>query len=194
MGDGQQRGVKMVDRPEASDTDLIEKIKAGDKFAMRLLYERHSAGLGAFIRRRLNDPVEAADVVHDTFLDVWTKAASFQGRSSVKSWMYSIARNKSVDRIRKLSPVLTAEADETVPDDTPLPDAIIENSQDAERVRLCVEALSDVQRTAVMLAFYEDMTYKEIAIAEDVSEGTIKTRIFHAKKLLMRCLSRDKPG
>ncbi|MEM9669171.1 MAG: sigma-70 family RNA polymerase sigma factor [Pseudomonadota bacterium] len=182
----------MADPLKGDDGILIQNIAQGDKLAMRTLYERHSAGLSAFVNQRLRDPVEAADIVHDTFMEVWTKASSFQGRSSVRSWMFSIARNKAVDRIRKLAPVQISEPDETIADETPQPEKIIENTQDASRVRTCLGALSDAQRIAITLAFFEDMTYREISSIEGVSEGTIKTRIFHAKKLLMHCLSKDK--
>lgn len=177
---------------DTSDDALIRQIERGDKAAMRLLYERHASDLTAFVRNRLNDPVEAADVVQDTFLEVWTRAARFQAKSSVRSWMYSIARNKAVDRIRKLSRLIVSEPDETLPDDAPDAVAVIANAEDAERVRQCLDDLSDAQRAAVTLSFYDEMTYREIAEIEGVSEGTVKTRIFHAKKLLMRCLSRTR--
>jgi RNA polymerase sigma-70 factor, ECF subfamily len=175
---------------DTSDESLIRSIERGDRVAMRRLYERHAGDLAAFVRSRLKDPVEAADVVQDTFLEVWTRAGRFQARSSVRAWIYSIARNKAVDRIRKLSRLVVSEPDDSVPDDAPDAVAVIENAQDARRVRKCLDDLSEAQRAAVTLAFYDDMTYREIAEVEGVSEGTVKTRVFHAKKLLMRCLSR----
>lgn len=173
-----------------SDEALIGKIEQGDKTAMRLLYERHADSLTGFVRNRLKDPIESADVVHDTFIEVWTKASGFQSRSSVRAWIYSIARNKAVDRIRKQSRLVITAPDETIADTAPEAETIMANVQDAERLQACLDALSEAQRTAVTLAFYDDLTYREISDAEGVSEGTVETRVHHAKKLLMHCLSK----
>ncbi|MEL6729258.1 MAG: RNA polymerase sigma factor [Pseudomonadota bacterium] len=173
-----------------SDDALIRRIERGDKAAMRVLYERHSNGLTAFARNRLKDPFEAADVVQETFLEVWTKASTFEARASVRSWMFSIARNKAVDRIRKSAKVIASEPDETIVDDGPAVETIVSNAQDAERVQHCLSELSDAQRAAVTLSFFEEMTYREIAETESVSESTVKSRIHYAKKLLMHCLSK----
>lgn len=180
----------MTDGTDTSDDALIRLIERGDKTAMRLLYERHSAALTAFVRNRLNDPLEAADVVQDTFVEVWSSAGKFQARSTVRSWMYSIARNKAVDRIRKLSRLVVSEPDETIADEAPDAEAVISNAQDAHRVRACLDELTDAQKSAVTLAFFQDMTYREISDSEGVSEGTVKSRVHHAKKLLLHCLSK----
>lgn len=172
-----------------SDDALIRRIEKGDKTAMKLLYERHAEGLTLFVRNRLNDVHEASDVVHDTFMEIWTKAETFEARASVRSWMFSIARNKSVDRIRKTSRMVVSEPDETIVDHGPSLDKIVANAQDAERIQRCINELSDTQRAAITLSFYHDMTYREISETECVSESTIKSRIHYAKKLLMRCLS-----
>ncbi|MEO0975623.1 MAG: RNA polymerase sigma factor [Pseudomonadota bacterium] len=180
----------MANTPDTSDDALIRMIERSDKAAMRVLYERHAPALTAFIRNRLSDPVEAADVVQDTFMEVWSSASKFQARSTVRSWMYSIARNKAVDRVRKLSRLIITEPDETIADGAPDAEMIIAQAEDAHRVRTCLNALKDAQRSAVTLAFFQDMTYREISIVEGVSEGTVKSRVHHAKKLLLHCLSK----
>jgi RNA polymerase sigma-70 factor (ECF subfamily) len=178
-----------MDESQKDDEDLLARIAQGDMTAMKTLYERHVGVVERFVRTKLRDHFEVGDVVHNTMLDVWRSAGRFQGRSSVRSWILSIARNKTVDYIRKAARTELSAPDETVPDDSADPVAVIAAAQDAERVRNCVAKLGEQHRAAVQLAFFDDMTYAEIAIAENVPEGTIKTRIFHAKKLLMRCLS-----
>ncbi|MEM7743304.1 MAG: sigma-70 family RNA polymerase sigma factor [Pseudomonadota bacterium] len=175
---------------ESDDARLVARVAQGDMIAMKTLYQRHSEAVLRFVRSRLRDQFEASDVVHNTMLDVWRGAGRFEGRSSVRSWILSIARYKTVDHVRKQSRVELGEADEEIPDDSPNPEAVLAVAQDAARVRACVEELPAHQRSAVHLAFFEEMTYGEIAAVSDVPEGTIKTRIYHAKKLLMRCLSR----
>lgn len=158
--------------------------------AMRELYLAHADAVRRFVRSRVRDDFEAADIVHDTMLAVWRNASGFQQRASVRTWILSIARNKTLDHIRKQSRVKLAEPDETIPDDDPSAETVIGAAQDAARVRACVDELSEAHRAAVHLAFFEDMTCAEIAEVEQVPAGTIKTRIYHAKKLIMRCLER----
>lgn len=175
---------------QEDDGALLKRIAGGDKGAMKRLYERHHAGVLSFVQSRLRDPMEAFDVVQDTFLDVWRSAGRHEGRSSVKTWIFSIARNKTIDRFRKGGREVPFEDDFDPPDITPNAETVIEAASDAEQVRACIEKLSPPQARAVRLAFYEDLGYAEIAELEQVPEGTIKTRIHHAKKLLMQCLAK----
>lgn len=174
-----------------TDAELMERIAQGDRSALKALYERHQARLFNFIRVRLDDHFEAADVLQDTFIDVWRGASRYRGQSAVTTWIFGIARNKAVDRVRRASRVSLREtADETVPDDAPPADDVLQAAGDAASVRACLGKLNDVQRSAVRLAFFDDKSYPEIAEVEGVSLGTVKTRIHHAKKLLMHCLAK----
>lgn len=172
-----------------TDKDLLLRISNGDQAAMRVLYDRHNEGLTRFASKWLADPFEASDIMHETMLEVWRSASKFGNKSSVKSWMFSIARNKSIDRNRKASRSVLQDADPEIPDESPTPHAIAEAFQDAQQVRACVETLSPAHQAVIHLAFFEDLSYREIAEIEDCPVGTIKTRMMHAKKLLLRCLS-----
>jgi len=156
---------------------------------MKALYDRHSGPLYHFLRGRIGDSFEAADAMQEAFLEVWRSASRFEGRSTVKTWLFGIARNKAVDRLRKTSRQVLAEPDDTIPDDAPNPEDVIAASSDAARVRECIGKLSGPHQTGVRLAFFEDLSYPEVAEVEGVPVGTIKTRIHHAKKLLMRCIT-----
>lgn len=179
--------------PEAlgdlSDEQLMERVKRSDRVAFRELYDRHSAPLSAFIGQKLGDPVEAADILHETFMSIWEGAAKFRENLSFRSWLYTIGRNKAIDRLRKNSRVVLGEADPDIPDLDPDPEQAAAACEDRSRVRYCLEKLSAAHRAVVSLSFFEGMTYREIADIESASEGTIKSRVFHAKKLLMHCLS-----
>ncbi len=80
---------------------MLQRIGAGDRAAMRQFYDAHQAPLTAFLRGRGMDAAMAADLVQDTMLDVWRRASNSRGEASAKSWLYTIARNKMVDRTRK---------------------------------------------------------------------------------------------
>lgn len=168
---------------------LLQSIATGDKAAMAALYKLMERPIYRFICSRLNDPFEANDILHEVFIDVWRTAAKFEGRSSVKTWMLSIAYRKTMDRFRKMKRVtLTDEVPEVVDTATNQLD-LVSMGEEKAHVRFCLDELSLEHRSAIELAFYEDMTYREIAKVADTPEGTIKTRIYHAKQLLKRCLA-----
>lgn len=168
---------------------LLSAVAGGDKQALAALYRALEQPVFRFIRSRLNDPFEAGDILHDVFMEVWRSAGRFEGRSKVQTWIFGIAYRKVIDVHRKRGRTdLTDEFPDTA-DDAPDAEACLAAGQEAEHVRHCLGQLKDDHRSAVSMAFYDDMTYAEIAEVAGVPEGTIKTRIFHAKKLLLRCLS-----
>jgi len=177
---------------DKSEDNLLECVSYGDRAAMKTVYDRYSEPICGFVTNWLADPSEAADIMHETMLEVWRSADRFSGRSSVKTWIFAIARNKAIDRNRKGARVTVQNADPDISDDAPDPHAVTVAFQDAKKVRACIEKLSPAHRSVIHLAFFEDLTYREIAVAEGTPIGTIKTRMMHAKALLMRCLSGNK--
>jgi RNA polymerase sigma-70 factor (ECF subfamily) len=173
---------------DADDADLVRRIAAGDRRAMRLFYEKYQQAVFAFARGRCGNAELASDCVHDAMLDVWRSAGRYSGGSSVKTWLFAIARNKLVDILRKRGRLSFVAEVEDGPDTAPNPEAAAVAASDSARLHRCLDGLSDPHRTAIRLAFLEDMTYPEIAEIEDAPVGTIKTRIHHAKRALMRCL------
>lgn len=177
-------------RSSESDSELIKRVAKRDQDALKGLYDRYAAHLNSFVQNYLADPNEAADIVHEAMLDVWRTAERYQGRSAAKSWIFSIARNKAIDRNRKGARTVLGEIDVEIADDAPDPHKTLEAFQDAERVRVCIEGLNEIQKSAIHLAFYEDFSYSQIAEIEGCPTGTVKTRIMAAKAALMRCLQR----
>lgn len=175
-------------------SDLLSRMAGGDKAAFGAFYKALEKPVFRFIVSKLNDPFEAADIQHDVFMDIWRSAGRFEGRSAVKTWVFGIAYRKTMDHFRKHGRVdLTDDIGDSA-DDSPDAVACIAATQEAEHLRFCLDQLKPQHRSAVELAFYEDMTYGEIADAADVPEGTIKTRVFHAKKLLLHCLTARMKG
>ncbi|WP_172297748.1 RNA polymerase sigma factor [Pseudoruegeria sp. HB172150] len=168
---------------------LLTQVAHGDKQALAALYRALEKPVYRFIHSRLNDPFESSDVLHDVFMEVWRSASRFEGRSKVQTWIFGIAYRKVIDLHRKR---VQQDVTDDIPeqeDDSPDAATCLAAGQEAEHVRHCLGTLKDDHRSAISLAFYEDMTYAEIAEVQGVPEGTIKTRVFHAKKLLLRCLS-----
>lgn len=179
---------------DQQEREWLLRISRGDKAAMKQLYERLAPGLLQFIRARGDGATEAADVVQDAFMEVWRTAGRYEGRSSVKTWVFAIARFNLIDRLRKRGREEPLDEDFEAPDTGPQPQALAEAASDARQVRVCIDKLPRAQARAVRLAFYDELSYGEIAEVENVPEGTVKTRIFHAKKILALCLTLGLPG
>ena len=173
------------------DLALMSRIAADDKTAMRDLYEAYSPNLTNFVKNWLYDPTQAADLVHETMLEVWRNAKRFEGRSSLKSWIFSIARNKSIDTNRRGARVTyTDEVPETIDSETSQEDFVL-GVQNAKYLMAAMKELSDSHRRVLHLAFFEDMKYEDIAVIEDCPVGTVKTRILHAKKKLLYIIKKQ---
>lgn len=172
------------------DAELLVRVSRGDKDAMRLLYEEYADSLYKFARSMMRDPHEASDVMHEAMMAAWRGAGSYDGRASVKSWLFGITRNKVVDRARKGSRTVYTDTEAEVEDETPSPLAQVLAKSDGDQIRDCVSRLKDAHRRAIHLSFFEDMTYQEIADAEGCPVGTVKTRVMHAKKLLLHCMNK----
>lgn len=173
---------------------LLAKCADGDEEAYAVLYRNLEKPLYRFIRSKMNDPLESHDLFHITMLEVWKSAGKFEGRSSVKTWVFSIAYRKVMTYYRSKKEVVLSDEFPDVVDDTPTAESCMISAQSAVQVKHCIGTLSQDHRTAIELTFYEDLSYPEISQVLGVAEGTIKTRVFHAKKLLLRCLSGGMKG
>ncbi|WP_417268738.1 RNA polymerase sigma factor [Celeribacter sp.] len=168
---------------------LLTRIVAKDKIAFKQVYEALERPLFRFIHLKLNDPFQASDILHDVFMEVWNKADRYQGRSTVKSWVFGIAHNKTMDVFRKSSRLVVTDTFPDVEDEGPTGESCVLAAQEAAHVKACLGTLKPQQKEVIELAFYEDMSYRDIGTVLNIPEGTIKTRIFHAKQLLLRCLT-----
>lgn len=168
---------------------LIEAIARKDRSAFGQFYRALERPLFRFVQVKLNDPFRSADIVHEVFLEIWRNAGAFQKKSSVRTWVFSIAYRKVVDIFRREGRLSYQQDLPEQVDDSPDPVAALTAAQNAEAVRGCLDGLKPEHRLAIELTFYEDMGYRDIASITGVPEGTVKSRVFHAKQLLMRCLS-----
>lgn len=195
-GDASSRREHAVSaKAAASATDelaaLLERIAAGSETALREFYDSFHSRVYAFALRRLNDTTDAAEVLNEVMLEVWRQAGRFEGRSRAQTWVLGIAHHKVIDTLRRRrAPPGEAIDPDLLGADTPSAVEALAGAEDAARVRHCLEQLSDAHRLVVHLAFFEDLSYTEIAEIAKCPQGTVKTRMFHAKKLLLRCLGR----
>lgn len=180
-----------VDTKESNDTAaLLARIAQSDEAALKQFYQAHHARVYAFILRRLGDPAESADILNEVMMEIWRRADRFEGRSQALTWVLGIAHHKTLDALRRRGRREMVELDDAMPDEKSVNAAdLLTAAQNADSVRRCMEKLSDSHRLMVHLAFFEDLAYPEIARIVDCPVGTVKTRVFHAKRLLKDCLS-----
>jgi RNA polymerase sigma-70 factor, ECF subfamily len=173
------------------DGELLRGIANGSEAAMSAFYRRYQARVYNFALQRLGNPSDAAEVLNEVMLEVWRGARNFEGRARASTWLLGIAHHKSIDLLRRrgrhTAESLDFEIDDARPDPGP---AAVAGAQESRQVRICVDELPDAQRYVVYLTFFEDLSYPEIARILEIPEGTVKTRMFHARKLLYRCLER----
>ena len=167
------------------DEALIERIASGERLAMQLLFARHTVRVYRFVLRLVRNEATAEDVISEVFLDVWKQAGRFQGRSAVSTWLLSIARFKALSAMRKRREgELDSTQAEAVPDTDDDPSTRLQKKDKAALLRRCMETLSAEHREIVDLVYYHEMSVAEAAEILKVPEGTVKTRMFHARKRL----------
>lgn len=167
----------------ASDRELIADVANGDEAAFGQLYERFADRVHRYAYTILRGKHLAEEVAQETMIAVWKGASKFAGRSKVSTWIFGIARNQAYSLVRK--EIRT----ERVPDVSLVQPDPAPGIHRQEKVARALERLSDDHREVVFLTFYEGLSYGEIASILDIPTGTVKSRMFHAKKQLGEALA-----
>ncbi|MBP7914686.1 MAG: sigma-70 family RNA polymerase sigma factor [Vitreoscilla sp.] len=172
---------------------LIALRDASSEAAMAQFYRALSGATFAFVQHRLDNPHDAEAVVVETMYEVWRVAGQFSGGSLVKTWLLGIARHKLLDNLRQRGQHRHEDIDdhaEALADDSATAFDQLAGQQQAEWVAQCMARLGDEHRESLHLLFYEGLSVAEIAEIQGVPDGTVKTRVFHAKKKIKACLAR----
>lgn len=174
-----------------ADVDaLLRAVAAGDRRALRLLYERTSAKLYGVCLRVLNDESEAQDVLQEVYTTAWTKASLFDpAKAGAITWLAVLARNRSIDRLRRRRDSgagLEEAAD--LASEAPSQLDVLEQSEDARRLEHCLDELDDRARTMIRSAFFEGASYPDLARRENVPLPTMKSWIRRGLLRLRGCL------
>jgi len=172
-----------------SDDDLIARIAGKDQTAVEVLFGRYQVRIFRFIQRRVRSEAIAEELTNEVFLEVWRSAARFEGRSSLSSWMYSIAHNKAVSLLRKRrDEELDDDAAVAIADGADTPEVAAQKADKGALLKTCMERLSDDHRTIIDLVYYHEMSIAEVAAVVSIPENTVKTRMFYARKKLSEFL------
>jgi len=176
---------------------LVEALVATgeeNRAAFRTLYQLTSAKLFGVCLRICGDRQAAEDVLSDVYMTVWKRAGAYEpGRASPISWLATIARNRAIDWRRSARRVPSAPLDEA-PDIADVTPSSVERMLLDEReaqLYLCLEELQQRQRTAIRTAFFDGLTYAELAARQGVPLGTMKSWVRRGLLRLRECLGAD---
>ena len=178
-----------------TDADLLRHYTEGDEHAFAALMRRYRRELFNFLARFTGDHALADDVFQETFLQLHLSAASFDPARRLKPWLFTIAANKARDAMRSrrrrqaapLDAAIQGDQDEStyaslMPADIPLPEEALSNFETRQSVQKIVDELPDNLRSVLLLSYFHELPYKDIADILSVPLGTVKSRLHAAVK------------
>lgn len=179
-----------------TDTQLLERHLSGDSEAFGALVRRYERELFNFLARFTGDRAMAQDVFQETFLQLHLSAGAFDMTRRLKPWLFTIAANKARDALRKRTRKQAAPLDAPVagdaegrstyvdlmPADIPLPDQSMLNQETRENVEKIVSEMPENLKTVLLLCYFQDLPYKDIAETLGIPLGTVKSRLHAAVK------------
>ena len=172
-------------------TDMLVKTGDEDRQAFRELYQLTSAKLFGITFRICGERQAAEDVLHDVYLTIWKRAGAYEpSRASPITWLATIARNRAIDwrraqTIRRASPIEDAPP---IADSAPLASETMVADQDARLLHGCLDTLERRQQDAIRTAFFDGTTYADLALAQNVPLGTMKSWVRRGLLKLKECL------
>jgi RNA polymerase sigma-70 factor (ECF subfamily) len=179
---------------------LLKKLRAGDPLAFAQLVEENQSRVYNVALKMLNDPQEAEDVLQETFLNAYRALPSFEGRSSLSTWLYRIASNASLMRLRKKQPdtisvdePLKLDHEESLPrqlaDWSNIPEKDLLSNESRQMMDETVSELPEALRIVFVLRDIEGLSTAETGAVLGLSEAAVKTRLHRARLKLRERLS-----
>jgi RNA polymerase sigma-70 factor (ECF subfamily) len=187
-----------------ADHELAARAAAGDGPAFAMIMRRHNRLLFRAARSILKSDVEAEDALQEAYLRAWRAMDGFRSEAKLSTWLARIVINESLGRLRRGRGAKVIPLDGTAPeqdhdtmedrmeDDPDMqPDRVAMRGELRRLMEACIDRLPDAFRSVFMLRAVEEMSVEDVAIALDLPEATVRTRLFRARGLLREGLSRD---
>lgn len=179
-------------RMQGDEARLLDSIAAGDRHAFDTLYRSYFPRLARFLGRMTRSATLIEELINDTMLVVWQKAASYDGTCKVSTWVFAIAYRKALKGLKLRDEPVDSDAEQYPDPDGPQPETSLARRQQQRAVELALERLPLAQRMVMVLTYYHDMAYSDIADVLDCPVNTVKTRMFHARHRLRDLLSDER--
>lgn len=190
--------VHLVDASSELDDEgaheIVQRLQRSDPAALTLAYRQHHVAVRAFAQRLVGDIEAAEDLVQDVFVALPAAISGFRGDCALRTFLVSIAVNRAKNHVRAAArrraamARLAREPEEASPN----PERDAHNRELADRLMLALDTLPLEQRIVVVLSEIEERTSTEIATIVKAPEGTVRTRLFHAKRKLREVLGGDR--
>ncbi|MES2058695.1 MAG: sigma-70 family RNA polymerase sigma factor [Pseudomonadota bacterium] len=183
----------VADAARAQLVEILVRTGDEDRAAFRDLYSLTSAKLFGVCLRICGERQAAEDVLHDVYLTIWKRAGAYEpSRASPITWLSTIARNRAIDwrraqTIRRSTPIEDAPP---IADAAPLASDTVVADQEAHRLHHCLDRLEARQRGAIRTAFFDGVTYADLAERENVPLGTMKSWVRRGLMKLKECLEK----
>jgi RNA polymerase sigma factor (sigma-70 family) len=175
-----------------SDAELMARVEEGDEVAFNRLLARHRPAVYQFLRSLFADPGRAEDGAQETFLRLWLARHRYRPEAPLRSYLFRIARNYFLNRVRDEPEVLAPEVEPSCDrDPAPLPDDLLVARYRLWRIRRAVASLPAHHRLVFTLAHDEALSYAEIAQILEIPVGTVKSRMAAAVRMLRERLPRE---
>jgi len=185
-----------------SDAIAVERTLAGDREAYRVLVERHSRNLYRMAYRMTGSAQDAEEVVQEAFLRAYQKLRQFAGNANFGTWVYRIAANYAIDRMRQRGSEdahrqqpdgpreegLQVDPVANVPDRAPSPERLAQSAQLAARMKEALDALTPAERTAIVMRHWQGCAIEEIAAVLKSNSNATKNTVFRAVTKLRKAL------
>ncbi|WP_338704025.1 sigma-70 family RNA polymerase sigma factor (plasmid) [Streptomyces sp. Q6] len=175
--------------------DLQEQlalVAQGDRDAFSVIYDAVAAPVFGVVCKLLRDHAQSEEVAQEVLVEVWRTAARYRAdRGTVLNWVLTLAHRRTVDRIRSVEAAAARDHRVALLDQVPEFDEVseqVEGRLEREQLRRCLRSLSVIQRQSVTLAYYQGLTYKEVAETLSAPLGTVKTRLRDGLIRLRDCL------
>jgi RNA polymerase sigma-70 factor (ECF subfamily) len=180
-----------------TDENLMNGLRAGDRRALRVLYERHAEFVFRTAYRFTFDEEEARDITQSVFVTLLESARSFEPRAKLTTWLYRVVVNRCLDHRSAARARLRAVGDDRDQlDKVPAaeetqPDRLVDQARTTQRLRDVLRQLPERQRMALALKLFEELSYEEIAEIMGCSRGTVEALLFRARRSLSAKLRQE---
>lgn len=174
---------------------LLERVAARDREAFAKFYDLTCHRVYGMVLRVLRDPGYSEETTQEVYLQVWESASRYDAYSgSPLSWLITIAHRRAVDRVRAETAAQRRDTRYGLAEQSPAFDEVVESvttGESRQAVQTCLDSLTDTQRQSVDLAYYQGLSYREVAERLSVALPTIKSRIRDGLRRLRQCLGDD---
>ena len=178
-----------LNQQQESEARLISRAQQGDREAFGKLVMNHYTAVYTTVYRMTGDAHLAEDVTQQAFMKAWLHLASYQPRASLRAWLSRIAINSGLDVLRREKHIIPDDAAIGESMDTqPGPESTLIDKEQALVVQKALLALSETNRSVLVLREYSDLSYREIATALNIPLGTVMSRLNAARMQLRMIL------